>query len=246
MKHRGAYFYILIVLALAAVAGMILLLAPGAAPETAPVTLTSAPQPSPSAPASQSEGPGDSVLELRPDNVQTVVALLKRADSYSRTLTAQSFWNGGSAETEYDVLVRGDNVRVTVRDGSGVDKLILLRGAEKWIWYSDGSGVWHGPAAEGEADEWQSVPSYEDLLELPAEDILDALYTEYDGETAVCARYRSGALGYETVCYISDVSGLLIGAEIYDGAKLIYTLHSGPVDISTPDEAAFTPPEAGQ
>lgn len=81
------------------------------------------------------------------------------------------------------------------------------------------------------------------MLALPPGAILDAAYTDYDGQTAVYVRYVSGNLGYETACYISDENGLLIGAETYDGEVLIYAMRSGPVDISTPDEDLFAPPD---
>ena len=121
-------------------------------------------------------------------------------------------------------------------------KHILLRGADKWIWYSDAEGVYTGPAHDGDADGYQTIPTYEDLLALPVEDILDAGYTEYDGASVIYARYRSGPFGYETTCYVSDETGLLIGAETYDGEVLIYAMRSGPVEITTPDESVFTPP----
>lgn len=244
MKNRNTTFYILVVLVLAAIAGLIVLLAPGSAPETPPVVLSAPPSPTPSAPAASEETPEESVLEINADTVQTVIALLRRSDSYARTLTVQSFWNGGSAETEYQVWVRGEETRVDVRDDTGLERHILLRDGEKWIWYSDGEGVYHGPAGGGDADAYQTIPSYEDVLSLPREAILSAAYEDYNGETAVTVRYVSGPFGYETVCHVSDGSGLAVGAEIYDGDVLIYTMRSGPVDISTPDDALFQPPES--
>ena len=242
MKHRGIYFYLLLLLALALAAGLIFILAPGAAPETPPVRLSEAPAPTISPSAAPEDAESNRAVEVRPDTVQTVVALLRRSDSYSRALSVQSFWTGGGAETEYEVWVRGDKTRVTVRDGSGVVKNILLRGAEKWIWYSDAAGVYTGPAHAGDADGYQTIPTYEDLLALPVEDVLDAGYTDYDGERVIFARYRSGPFDYETCCYVSVENGLLIGAETYDGEVLIYEMRSGPVEISTPDESVFTPP----
>ncbi len=241
MKRRGVVLPVILALALAAAAGVLLLLARVSPPETPPVRLSAAPVSAPPV-SPPPEQPGARVVEIAPDTVQTVVALLRRADSYSRTLTVQRFWSGGSAETVYRVWVRGDSTRVCVPDGDA-EKHILLRGAEKWIWYSDAPGLYQGPARDADADGYQSVPSYEDVLALPPEAILDAAYTDYDGQTAVYVRYVSGNLGYETACYISDENGLLIGAETYDGEVLIYAMRSGPVDISTPDEDLFAPPD---
>ena len=243
MKKRGAFFSVLVALSLAALAGLVALLAPGAAPDTPPVSLAEPPAVTPDAATGPEDGAEDRTLEVNAATVQTVVALLRRAESYSRVLTVQSYWTGGSSETEYEVHVRANQTRVTVRDGSAVERNILLRDGEIRIWYSDAEGVYRGPAEAGDADAWQSIPSYEDLLRLPPEAILEAGYTVYNGETAVYARYVAGPFGYETSCYVSDRNGLLIGSETYDGDVLIYAMRSSPVDISTPDDSVFELPD---
>ncbi|MCR4935058.1 MAG: hypothetical protein K5990_01075 [Oscillospiraceae bacterium] len=242
MKQHGGVLTVILALALAAAAGVALLLARVSPPETPPVSLSAPPVSAPPV-SPPPEQPGARVLEIAPDTVQTVLALLRRPDSYSRTLTVQRFWSGGSAETIYRVSVLGDSAHISVPDG-GTEKHILLRGAEKWIWYADSPDVYHGPAKDGDADGYQSIPSYEEVLALPPEAILEAAYTDYDGQTAVYVRYVSGALGYQTACWISDEHGLLIGAECYDGEVLIYAMRSGPVDRAAPDEALFQPPQA--
>lgn len=102
MKRRGVVLPVILALALAAAAGVLLLLARVSPPETPPVRLSAAPVSAPPV-SPPPEQPGARVVEIAPDTVQTVVALLRRADSYSRTLTVQRFWSGGSAETVYRV-----------------------------------------------------------------------------------------------------------------------------------------------
>ena len=80
MKKRGASFYILIVLALLAVAGLIFLLAPGNGAETPAVVLPDAPAPEPSGAAPASEAPAEQIA-VTPATVQTVIATLQRAES---------------------------------------------------------------------------------------------------------------------------------------------------------------------
>lgn len=240
---RGLSFYILFALALAALGVLIWLLAPGSAPETPPVILaTPAAADSVGAP-SATDVPGVRVIEVTPDTVQTVISMLRRADNYSRTLTAQNFWNGGSAVTGIEVWVRGDNVRLSIRESGGdTVKNVLIKGAEEWIWYSDGAGVWHGAARDGDADAYQTLLTYEDVLTLDKSAILDAGYTEYNGENCIFVRYASGALDYEHLCYISDATGLLMGAETYDGDMLVYAMRSSDPNISTPVDEVFVEP----
>ena len=239
---RGVSFYILFALAVAALIALIALLSPGSAPETPPVILATPAAADSSGAPSAADDPGVRVIEVTPDTVQTVIAMLQRADNYSRTLTAQNFWNGGSATTEIAVRVRGENVRLAISGSTGIVKHVLIRGGEEWIWYSDGGGVWHGSAKDGDADAYQTLLTYEDVLLLDKSKILDAGYTDYNGESCIFVRYAAGALGYEHLCYISDATGLLMGAETYDGNMLVYSLRSSDPDISTPGDEFFTEP----
>ena len=240
---RDLSFYVLIALALAAVAALIIMLAPGSAPETPAVHLSAPPAADSAESPSVAPEAAARLIEVIPDTVQTVISTLSRADSYSRALTVQDFWNGGSSTTEIDVWVRGDSTRVALRERADETvKNILIKGGEKWIWYSDAAPVWHGPAREGDADAYQTLLTYEDVLALDKASITDAGYADYSGENCVYIRYGGGALGYENLCYISDRTGLLMGVETYDGDVLVYAMRSGTPDISTPDESIFAEP----
>lgn len=236
-------FYILIVLALAALGVLIWLLAPGSAPDTPPVHLSPAAAPEEDAVQPTAMPAAGTVLEVTPETVQAVIAAISRADSYFRTLTVQNFWNGGNATAEIDVWVRGEEARLTIRGGGAArEKNILIRGGEEWLWYTGSGSVWHGAARPGDTDVWQTIPTYEDVLALDPADILDAGYLDYNGEGCVFVRVSGGALDYESLYYISDSSGLLMGAEIYDGRFLVYAMRSSQPDISTPDESLFQAP----
>jgi len=243
MKKRSAYFNILIVLAFLAVAALIFFLAPGSDPETPAVLL-----PPVAAPEDNSGGStaADELLQtvsVTTDTVQTALQTLHRAESYSRTLTVERFWTGGSSTETVSVWQRGDALRLTIKTGeSAAEKNILLSGRDKWVWYSDGDGVFSGTAREGDADAYQTILTYEDVLALDKRNITDAGFCDFDGEDCIYVRYVSGSLFYDNLCYVSVHTGLLMGQETYDGDILIYAMHSSAPDISTPDEAMFTAP----
>ena len=242
MKNHGAFFYFILLLALAAVAGMVFLLAPGREPDT-PAVLLPTPTVTAAAPDDAEAPEAYAPLEVTPETVQTVIATLHRIDSYSRTLAVRDYWSGGSRSRSIQVWVYGGATRITVHnEGGGVREQLLLRDTDKWIWYSDDDSVYTGPAAEGDADAYQTIFSYEKVLDLPREDILDAGYTDYAGTWCIYVRCRSGSLGYVSECYIDPDTGLLMGERCYDGETLIYSMDSTAPDVSTPDEALFVPP----
>ena len=208
---RGIFFYVLIALAVLALAGLIWALAPGKTPETPAVVLSLPPAPDSSALPSGEDPARDAVIDITTETVQTAISTLRRAEGYSRRLTVQSFWTGGSSTTEIDAHIRGEDVRLTVREGGAEVKHILIKGGEAWIWYEGEAGVWHGSAKDGDADAYQTLLTYEDVLSLDESAILDAGYTVWQGENCLFVRYTAGELGYEHLCYISDATGLLMG-----------------------------------
>ena len=197
------------------------------------------PPPAESGDASISNPDGDrlTVAEVTPETVLDVIATLSRADSYARELTVETFWSGGSGTETISVWVRGNALRLTFGQ-----KNILLTENTLWIWYSDDSEILRTEASAAEADRYQRMLTYEELLTGEYE-ITDAGYVQWQAEPCIFAEYISGAFGYRNRVYISVSNGLLMGAETLDGDTLVYRMSSGPVDISTPEETFFLPPE---
>lgn len=243
MKKRGVSFYILIFLALAALGGVVFLLLRAQQPNTPAVVLPTVQPVDASAPATPESTAGVQMIAVTPATVQTVVGTLRRIDSYSRTLTVRDFWSGGGRSRTIDVRVRGDKLRLSIRSGDdSAQQEVLISGDETWVWYSDAGAVFHGEALPGSADEWQTLLTYEDMLEAPAEDILDAGYTPFGDLNCIYIRWRSGALGYVSECWIDPDTGLLMGERCYDGESLFYSMDSSAPDVTTPDESVFAAP----
>ncbi len=247
MKKRGASFYIFILLALLALAALVFFLAPGRQPSTPAVTLPSAPAQDYSAPTVPESAAGPEMIAISTETVQTVIGTLRRIGSYTRTLEVRDFWSDGSRSRSISVWSKGDRLRLRIRtEGSDVAEELLFDGGEKWIWYSDSPAVYRGGVLSGETDEWQTLLTYEDLLSAPAEDILDAGYTVFSELSCIYVRWRFGALGYVSECYIDPATGLLMGERCYDGDKLIYSMDSSAPDVTTPDEQIFSLPQGAQ
>lgn len=237
---RKVPLYALIVLLAAGLVYLVLRLSPTASVDTAAVIL-------PTPAAGIDESPGGTaeaesrVISVTPETVQAAVGMLSRAGSYSRMIIVETFWNGGSSVRHINVSVNGERARLTVSDPRGV-KNVLISGGELWIWYADSDSVYHGPAGASDADEYQSLLTYEDILQLNPASITDAGYTDYNGENCIFAEYASGELGYVSRFWISVGTGLLMGSETYDGEQLVYRMDSSVPDVSTPDESVFNPP----
>lgn len=216
-------------------------LLPGSAPETAQVLLPEDTSPPASEDADGAEK--DKVLSVTPETVQSALSTLSRAQEYTRTVTAETFWSGGESSRSIDVAVSGGSTALTVTE-SGKIKHILLSGEEMHIWYDASDRVYSGPAAEKDADEYQGILTYEDILTLDINDILDAGYKEYEGEECLFAEYMGGAFGYVSRVWVSMESGLLMGSETYDGEELIFRVSSTAPVLESPEESVFALPNA--
>lgn len=242
MKKRGAFFYILIILALAALVGLVFLLAPGAEPDTPAVVLPSATPSGGGTGEIPDSFDAENTIAVTPATVQAAVATLARADCYSRTLQVRDFWTGGSRDRTVTVWANGSELRLTVSSSGSAQEHVLLKGQEKWLWYSDGSSVFRGSVLPGDADGYQTLLTYEDMLAVPAADILEADFVDFNGMGCIYVRYRSGTLGFESECYIDPATGLLMGERCYDGEHLFYSMDSSVPDLTAPDAAVFAVP----
>jgi hypothetical protein len=210
--------------------------------ETASVTL---PTPVAGGESQTSDSEEITLASVSPETVQAVIGTLNRAESYSRTVTVEDFWTGGSSSTELSVWADKQNERIRFDTGDDV-KNILLNDGMLYIWYENTDGVYTAPAGgTNDADTWLNCLTYEDLLALPASAITDAGYQEYAGEPCVYAEYSSGSFGYRNIVYVSVNTGLLMGAETYDGETLVYRMTSGTPELAVPDSKMFLPPETG-
>lgn len=238
MSKRSKFIIILLIVLTAAVI-LYAIFGMGRGVETPPVEL---PDAAPTETASSPEPSGHDVAELSPETVQSVIELLSRADSYSRTVTIEDFWDGGSSETKLSVWADNSMTRIRIELADGA-KNILLRDAKLYIWYDNSTGLYESNVMSGsEADEWLRSINYEELLGLPVENILSAGYEQYMGESCILVEYVSGELGYRSLVYISVSNGLLMGAETYDGETLIYRMSSTELSLASPDESMFSLP----
>ena len=206
-------------------------------PELPTVTL---PAPTASAGPAGATGGEDGLqkVEVTPETVRAVLAMMPRADSYARKITAETFWPGGVGVEELYIWVRGTSERIVVGEG---EKNILIVDGTTYIWYDDPLEAYIGKTAEHDAESWQRTESYLALLSADVA-ITDASYTMYNDEPCIFVAYRTPELRYERRLYVSVGSGLPVGIETWDGDMLTLRITGSDLDISTPGDEYFAAP----
>lgn len=243
MKLRRNLVWALLTAAIVVGAVLFALFYPGSTAELPGVTL---PDSWPVPPSAAAEDLGSLVpAEVTAETVQAVVATMVRPDSYSRSLLVTHYWDGGSRSYPIRVWLKNGNLRMTVTQpeaGSQENLLknILYLDGRVSIWYgTDTAQVYQYDSEEALGDLLQMLPSYEDVLALPPEDILDAGYVSREGNWRIMASCLD-ASGILTVYYISIETGLLEAAERWDGDRLIYSMEAGEAALSAPGDEMFT------
>lgn len=218
----------------------------GSRTRTAHITLPSSDPPRD--PAAGDGSPASSaltVVEITPETVQAAIASLSRPESYGRSMTVEYLWSSGGGSQELYTIVRGAWTRVDRGLPDGQTRISITNGEETYIWYGYDSGaeVLRVPAGDISADAEQSIPTYENILELPTEDILLADYRPLDALTCIYVETAEDAAGYTTRYWVSVENGLLVQAERLLGEETVYRMTSLYVDQIEYDASRFTLPD---
>ncbi len=188
----------------------------------------------------ETDGSAVNQLSVTPDTVQQVIATLQRPDSYARTVTVEQIWSGGSGTFTSSVFSLYGWTRTDTQLTDGSQRHCITDGVTSYIWYGSEKTFYTGSAGEFSADAEQAIPTYEDVLALPTEQILRAGYRSYaDTECIYVETQLSGGI---TLCHWVDVvSGLLAAAEKYEGETLVYRMTATTVSDTLLEEQFVLP-----
>ncbi len=197
-----------------------------------------------------SEGPGPSFgqggirVEVTPETVQNVIAGMARYHSYSRAVTVRYTWEDGTGELAAQARVDGGWSRCDVTLPGGIVERSIVGDGRLWYWYGDEERCLEAQADRHSEDLVQHIPTYEDILELDPEDILEAGYEEKEGDPSIYVEAAGSLDGYVERYWVSVRSGLLSASETEKDGAVVYSMSAGDV-VSPLAEAgdAFTLPD---
>lgn len=181
-------------------------------------------------------------IAVRPDTVQSAIATLERPARYSRAITIERYYSGGSGVDRSSVSVDGAWMRVDTEQASGAQSHTISNGERTWVWYG-GSELYYESAAAFTADEEQGIPTYEDILRLDKKRIAAADYRLLDTVDCIFLETAADDGGYIERYWVSVSDGLLCAAEKLQGEDVVYRMAGMSVDSGNVAEDAFTLPD---
>lgn len=191
------------------------------------------------------ESPGDlsaGRVVVRPDTVQSVIATLERPTRYTRTITIERYYDGGSGVDHCTVSLDANWMRADTEHSGGEVSHTISSGERVWIWYGSGTR-WFESAAAFSADEEQGIPTYEAVLEMDVSRIADADYCLLDSVDCIYVETAADRDGYQERYWISVSDGLLCAAEKLCGDEVVYRMAGMTVDTGTVTADTFTLPD---
>lgn len=179
-------------------------------------------------------------IEVTPSTVQSVIATLSRSRSYYRELTVETFWaESETFLTAVQVWVDGDWSHIRQATPSGLVRHDLVGDGTVYYWYEGDASWCTAPADALSADLAQHIPTYETVLELPANSITSAGYEPRGDLPCIFVEVKGQAEGYTERYWVSVDSGLLISAETYENDVLIHRMNAPtPIQSLSPNDAA--------
>lgn len=189
--------------------------------------------------------PGDAltVVEVAPETVQSAIATLDRPERYRRTVTVEQFWDGGSGAYETTVTVSGPWTRTDRTMPDGQVRHTILGEAAVYIWYNQERNVYTAPAGTFSADNEQTIPTYEDILLLPVEEIAVADFRTISDVDCIYVETTANEAGAVMRYWVSVDTGLLTVAEKVMEEEPLYRMASLTADQGADVESEFVLPD---
>ena len=119
----------------------------------------------------------------------------------------------------------------------------ITDGETTYIWYNGESEVYTGPAGAISADAEETIPTYEDVLALPQDHIVQADYRVVSDVRCIYAETAEDAWGYAQRYWVSVDTGLLVVAERLQKGETVYRMAALEADQTAPPAETFTLPD---
>ncbi len=184
------------------------------------------------------------VVAVTPDNVKVLVKELQRPESYGADYLIYLFWEGGQTSLKRSVWVLKDMVRVSKFNAAGdIEENVVTYNEKTYIWAASANTYYTGKEGSISADDNAQIPTYENILDVPEEQIVYAGYEDYNSEACIRVTVSLPDSETEIHYWVSLDSGLLIRSEKYNDGSLTYSASLSDLSYAIPDAAIFRLPD---
>lgn len=180
-------------------------------------------------------------IDITKDNVLDVISTIKRPSSYQYTVNSTLYFDNQATSTIYIRYTLGDTTRVDEVNAAGVIYSTKITNEEDfYAWNSDDTTFFSGKKGDFDSDTTVSLPTYEDLLYLDYDDIIEVSILNLNYEPCIYVKTSQNSVIIDY--YISSISGLLVRADYMQNDEIIRACVVSSVDLTPPDSSLFILP----
>ncbi len=181
--------------------------------------------------------------DITKDNVQQVIADLRRPDSYSLSIKNTVYWDTDWSECQVNLYVL-DGVSLTeyYNTTQEVDRYELIKGKKYYSWRVGQKKFHKGKNGSVTADQNSMIPTYESIAQVDRQAVTDAGLRTVNSEPCVYCVVNDEKSGYTITYYVSTVTGLLMQADYTEKDTLVRSVIVTAVENTAPGAEKFVLP----
>ncbi len=182
-------------------------------------------------------------VEVTPKTVQNVIASLQQPTSYYRQVSTTLYWEEGASSTTAEIWHHQGVSHVKKYLPNGLVRHDIMDSTHTYFWYDGQDSHLIAPLTHNSLDLSQQIPTYQTILSLPQDDIIQANYQYKEGVSCIFVKVVTAPLFYTQHYWVQVTNGFLVAAETYDQDVLLYKMEGfSPVVTPVPSTATFTLP----
>ena len=182
----------------------------------------------------------DVFIRVDRDNIQAVLDVMERPGAYHQTLSVMNLRGSMSVSSTIELWRSGELARAQITGQDRVQNL-LTDGTSVWIWYNgDNTAKELQPDMLVRFDDLCGIPTYETLVALEPENILEAGFVTLDDADGLSCLYISAVDGtYEDHYWVDVNTQLLCRADSLENGEQIYQLRQSSCQVVSPEDTSL-------
>ena len=186
------------------------------------------------------------IVEIDRTNFLAVLQSLQRPETYQLQSETTYYYRDSSSTLKSQLWKGQPGMRISQMNAQNEQaQQVLLTDNWVYVWSAD-SEVARFEKQSRDADLYRRTPTYEDLLKLSAEEILEGRVEELEGQLCLYAKTKDTLTGEEEQWYILAENGLLLYAEGTLDGQMTYQTRMTQLQLEMEDSQLFLLPDGSQ
>lgn len=179
-------------------------------------------------------------------NIQAVIKSLQRPETYQLQSETTYFYRDTYTVVQSQLWKTGPVVRISQSE-NGEHQNVQILMTDKWLYlWDEEEKVVRFEKQSRDADLYRRTPTYEDLLKLPADQILEGSVVELEEQLCLYAKTKDGLTGEIEQWYILAENGLLLYADGTLEGQMTYQNSMAELKLEVEGQDLFLLPDGTQ